>query len=103
MGVFFLVVGLAALGFGVLQLFKEKRILAAPFQKTGEIAANPISSDPKGMMSTQGDVVAPKTPVLSALSKTACLYYEVVITRRWEKQEKTQDGYKTVKGSSTVQ
>ena len=98
-----MIAGLAALGFGFLQHLKGKRILAAPFKKTGEIANNPISSDPKGMMSTQGDVVPPQTPVLSGLSKTPCLYYEVVITRKWEKQERTQDGYKTVKGSSTVQ
>ena len=103
MGIILMIAGLAALGFGFMQHLKGKRILAAPFKKTGELVANPISSDPKGMMSTQGDVVAPQTPVLSALSKTACLYYEVVITRKWEKQEKTQDGYKTVKGSSTVQ
>jgi hypothetical protein len=103
MGGFLLFVGLAALAFGLVQHFKGKRILAAPFKKTGEIASNPISSDPKGMMSTQGDVVPPQVPVLSGLSKTPCLYYEVVITRKWEKQERTQDGYKTVKGSSNVQ
>ncbi|MBS1153161.1 MAG: hypothetical protein H6Q89_4859 [Myxococcaceae bacterium] len=103
MGVLLMIVGLAALAFGFIQHLKGKRILAAPFKKTGEIASNPISSDPKGMMSTQGDVVAPQIPVLSGLSKTPCLYYEIVITRKWEKQERTQDGYKTVKGSSNVQ
>jgi hypothetical protein len=103
MGVLLLIIGLAALGFGAFQLMKEKKILAAPFKKTGEIAKNPVSSDPKGMMSTEGNVVPPQTPVLSPLSKTACLYYEVVITRKWEKTEQTQDGAKTTKGSSTVE
>jgi hypothetical protein len=103
MGVLLMIVGLAALGFGFLQHLKGKKILAAPFKKTGEIAKNPVSSDPKGMMSTEGTVVAPKTPVLSPLSKTACLYYEVAITRRWEKTEQTQDGAKTTKGSDTVE
>ena len=36
----------------------EQRILAAPFKKTGEIAKNPISPDPKGAMSTEGKVVS---------------------------------------------
>ncbi len=103
MGVLLLVVGLVALAFGFVQQLKARRILAAPFQKTGDIVADPISKDPRGMMSTQGTVVPPKVQVLSGLSKTPCLYYEVVITRRWEKQERTQNGYKTVKGSSTVQ
>ncbi len=41
--------------------------------------------------------------MLSPLSKTECLYSEVVVTRKWEKQERTQHGYKTVKGTSVVQ
>ncbi len=103
MGVFLIFVGLAALAFGFVQHLKGKRILAAPFKKTGEIAKNPTSSDPKGLMSTEGNVVPPQTPVLSPLSKTACLYYEVAITRKWEKTEQTQDGAKTTKGSTTVE
>src|SRR5690606_12798682 len=31
-----------------------------------------------------------------------CLYYEVKIERLWEKTETTQDGTKTVKGSTTL-
>ncbi len=102
MGVLLLVVGLAALGFGLMQHLKEKKILAAPFKKTGEIARNPVSSDPKGMMSTEGNVVPPATAILSPLSKTPCLYYEVAISRKWEKTEQTQDGAKTTKGSTNV-
>jgi hypothetical protein len=103
MGILLLVVGLAVLGFGFMQHLKGKRILAAPFKKTGEIARNPVSSDPKGLMSTEGSVVPPTTAVLSPLSKTACLYYEVAITRRWEKTEQTQDGAKTTKGTTTIE
>ena len=73
MSVLLMIVALAALGFGLLQHLKGKRILAAPFKKTGEIAEDPISSDPRGMMSTHGAVVPPKVQVLSALSKTPCL------------------------------
>src|SRR4051812_47996534 len=103
MGILLLIVGLGALGFGLMQHLKGKRILAAPFKKTGEIAKNPVSSDPKGLMSTEGNVVAPATACLSPLSKTPCLYYEVAISRRWEKTEQTQDGAKTTKGSTNVE
>lgn len=103
MGVLLLLIGLAALGFGFAQHLKGKRILAAPFKKTGEIAKNPTSSDPKGLMSTQGTVVPPAQALLSPCSKTPCLYYEVDIKRNYEKTEQTQDGTKTSKGSSNVE
>ncbi len=103
MGVLLLLIGLAALGFGFAQHLKGKRILAAPFKKTGEIAKNPTSPDPKGLMSTEGKVVAPAQALLSPCSKTPCLYYEVDIKRNYEKTEQTQDGTKTSKGSSNVE
>ncbi len=102
MGLILLVIGLAALGFGFLQHLKGKRILAAPFKKTGDIARDPTSSDPKGALSTEGKVNPPAQQLLSPCSKTPCLYYEVKIERLYEKEEKTQDGWKTVKGSSTL-
>ncbi|MBI3185147.1 MAG: hypothetical protein HYZ28_23675 [Myxococcales bacterium] len=97
-----LVVAVSLGVFGLLQHLKGKRILAAPFRKTGELAKNGASAaDPKGMVSTEGEVVAPK-PLLSPCSQTPCLYYEVKITRNWEKQERTENGYKTRTGSDTV-
>ena len=103
MGVILLLVGLAVLGFGLAQHFKGKRILAAPFKKTGDIARDPTSSDPKGLMSTEGSVQAPAQTLLSPCTKTACLYYEVKIDRLWEKTEQTQDGAKTTKGTTNVE
>jgi len=102
MGLILLVIGLAALGFGFMQHLKGKRILAAPFKKTGDIARDPTSSDPKGALSTEGKVNPPAQALLSPCSKTPCLYYEVKIERLYEKEEKTQDGWKTVKGSDTL-
>ena len=102
MGVILLVIGLAVLGFGFWNHLKGKRILAAPFKKTGELAKNPVSEDPKGAMSTEGAVKAPAQALLSPCSKTPCLYYEVKIERLWEKTETTQDGTKTTKGSTTL-
>ncbi|MBX7101210.1 MAG: E3 ubiquitin ligase family protein [Myxococcaceae bacterium] len=95
-------VGLGVLGFGLWNHLKGKRILAAPFKGTGELAKNPTSDDPKGAISTEGAVKAPAQQFLSPCSKTPCIYYEVKIERLWEKTETTQDGTKTVKGSDTL-
>ena len=102
MGALLLIVGLAVLAFGLWNHLKGKRILAAPFQKTGEIAKNPVSPDPKGAMSTEGKVVPPETQLLSPCTKQPCLSYEVKVERLYEKTETTQDGTKTVKGSETL-
>jgi hypothetical protein len=102
MGMLLLIVGLGILAFGLMQHLKGKRILAAPFKKTGDIARNPVSEDPKGAMSTEGKVLAPAQPLLSPASKTPCLYYELKIERIYEKTETTQDGTKTVKGTETL-
>jgi hypothetical protein len=102
MGGLLLIIGLAVLGFGLMQHFKGKRILAAPFKKTGELAKNPVSEDPKGAMSTEGKVVPPAQELLSPATRQPCLAYELKIERLYEKTETTQDGTKTVKGSETL-
>jgi hypothetical protein len=102
MGIFLLLVGVAVLGFGLFQHTKGKRILSAPFKKTGELAKHPTSSDPKGAMSTEGKVIAPAQQLLSPCTQQPCLAYEVKVERLWEKVETTQDGTKTVKGSDTL-
>ena len=102
MGIILLVIGLAVLGFGVYNMMAAKRVLAAPFKKTGELAKNPVSEDPKGAMSTEGKVIPPATTLLSPASKQPCLAYELKIERLYEKTETTQDGTKTVKGSETL-
>lgn len=102
MGVLLLIVGLAVLGFGAYNMMAAKRVLAAPFKKTGELAKNPVSEDPKGAMSTEGKVVPPAQQLLSPASKQPCLAYELKIERMYEKTETTQDGTKTVKGTETL-
>ncbi len=102
MGIILLVIGLAVLGFGVFNMMAAKRVLAAPFKKTGELSKNPVSEDPKGAMSTEGKVVPPAKPLLSPASKQPCLAYELKIERMYEKTETTQDGTKTVKGTETL-
>lgn len=95
------VIGLAVVVFGFLQWSKMKKILAAPFKKTGEIAANPQVADAKGMISCEGAVQV-QQPLVAPCSGKPCLYYEVKVERMWEKQEQTEDGVKTKKGTSTV-
>lgn len=102
MGGLLLVIGLAVLAFGLYNMMAIKRVLAAPFKKTGELAKNPVSEDPKGAMSTEGKVIPPATQLLSPCTKQPCLAYEVKIERLYEKTETTQDGTKTVKGSETL-
>ncbi len=102
MGIVALILGLGVLFFGLLNHLKGKRILAAPFKTTGELAKNPSTPDPKGAISTEGKVVGPAQALLSPCSKTPCMYYEVKVERLWEKVETTQDGSKTVKGSDTL-
>ncbi len=102
MGALLLIVGLAVLGFGLWNHLKGKRILSAPFKKTGEIAKNPSSPDPRGAMSTEGKVVPPEQQLLSPCTQQPCLAYEVKIERLYEKTETTQDGTKTVKGTETL-
>jgi hypothetical protein len=94
----------AAVGlFAFWQHRKGKRILAAPFKKTGEvIKQGAAAADPKGMISTEGAVIQGSQPLLSPITKTPCLYYEIEIRRKWEKQERTQNGYTTRTGSDSV-
>ncbi len=102
MGILLLIVGLGAVGFGVFNLMAARRVLSAPFKKTGELAKSPVSDDPRGAMSTEGAVVPSATPLLSPASRQPCLAYELKIERLFEKTETTQDGTKTVKGTETL-
>src|SRR5438067_13685219 len=88
--------------FAYWQHRKGKRILAAPFRKTGDVAKAGSSADPKGMISTEGQVQPPPQQLLSPITQTPCLYYEMEIRRKWEKQERTQNGYTTRTGSDSV-
>ncbi len=100
-GLIISVLGLVGVIFGVLQWTKMKKILAAPFKKTGEIAANPQVADAKGMVSCEGAIQV-QQPLIAPCSGKPCIYYEIKVERMWEKQESTEDGVKTKKGTSTV-
>lgn len=100
----FLLVLLAfvALVFGLLQRSKGKKILAAPFKRTGEIAQNPGVADAKGIVSCEGAIAATQ-PMMAPCSGQPCVYYEIEVIQEWEKHVLTEDGSKTEKGKDTIQ
>ncbi|MFL5321965.1 MAG: GIDE domain-containing protein [Myxococcaceae bacterium] len=104
MGIFVLLVG-AGLGvFGLMQHLKGKRILAAPFLKTGDVAKPGAPAGDKGAVSTEGALVAEgaDATVTSPITKTKCLAYEIEVYRHHEKTVQTQDGAKTEKGKNKI-
>ena len=101
LGFFLLALAIGGLIFGLLQRSKMKKILSAPFRKTGEIASNPQAGDAKGTVSTEGAIQV-QQPLQAPCSGKPCLYFEVKVERMWEKQVNTENGVKTEKGTSTV-
>ena len=94
-GIVLVVIGVAAAIFGLLKHLHGKKILAAPFAKTGHI--NPSALGPKGEISTEGSADSSQL-LTSPCSGTPCLYYEVVAYQKWEKSETTEDGTKKSTG-----
>jgi hypothetical protein len=101
LGVILLIVGIIGLVVGVVFFLKMKRMAAAPFKKTGEIATNPGVADAKGMISTEGQIVA-QNAIRAPCSGQPCLYYEVTIEREWEKMVTTQQGTNKQTGTTKV-
>lgn len=102
LGFFLVFIAFVAGLFGLVQHLKGKKILSAPFKRTGEIAANPGAADAKGIVSCEG-AVQPLQQFVAPCSGQPCLYYEVEIIREWEKTVSTEDGVKTEKGKDTLQ
>jgi hypothetical protein len=94
--------GFVGLLFGLLQHLKGKKILAAPFKKTGEIAQNPGVADAKGIVSCEGAVQA-QQPAIAPCSGTPCVYFEIEVIQEWKKHVITEDGSKTETGKDTIQ
>src|ERR1700716_542546 len=94
----FVLLGLAIIG-GIaafLQIAKGKKILAAPFKKTGEVASNPQAGDAKGLVSCEGDVKA-ASPLTSPCTNQPCVYYEYKLEREVEESTLTENGTKKTK------
>jgi hypothetical protein len=81
---------------GLLQRSKMKKILAAPFKKTGEIASNPQAGDAKGTVSCEG-AIATQQPIVAPCSNSQCVYYELKVEKQIEESKMTDKGMQTSK------
>jgi hypothetical protein len=86
----------------LLQYRKMKKILAAPFRKTIEVAQNPLAADAKGLVSCEGAIVAPQQPLYAPVSNRPCLAYKVDLIQHWHRYVRTENGTKRETGTSTI-
>ncbi|MEO7328660.1 MAG: GIDE domain-containing protein, partial [Minicystis sp.] len=101
LGFFLIVVAIVGIIYGILQQMKAKKILAAPFKKTAEVASNPQAADAKGLISCEG-AIQTQQPVMAPCSGRPAVYVEIEVVRLWEKYVQTENGMKTEKGKDTV-
>lgn len=87
--IFLVVAALSWAGFG-LQKYKAGRLAKAPFVKTNEAATEgeKVAGD-KGAISVEGDVTC-EEPLLSPITKSECLYYELSVVAEWKAGEKNE-------------
>src|SRR5690606_31546726 len=79
-----LVVGVLLVGVGIYQRIKAGRVSKAAHVPTGDAATRGASVAGKGgAISVEGPVVCPE-PLLSPVTQTPCLYYEVEVTGHWK-------------------
>ena len=100
-GIVISVIGLLVVLGGLLQKNKAKKILAAPFKKTGEVAANPQVADAKGMISCEG-AIQTQQPVMAPCSNSPCVYYELKVEKQVEESKMTDRGMQTSRHWKTV-
>lgn len=102
LGWFLSFVGFVGLIVGLLQMLKGKKMNAVPFHAPSQIAQlGTGAADAKGLVSTEGSV-AQQNLLVAPMSGRPCLAYEVVIERKWEKSERTENGTQTKRGSDRV-
>ena len=85
-------VALGIIGFiwGVFQKIKAGRVAGAPLAKTGDAASRgAAAAGPKGTISAQGNVVCPQ-PLISPVTGTPCMYYELKCTANWKEGDTTR-------------
>jgi len=94
--------GFVGLIFGLLQMFKGKKMNAVPFRAPSEIAQQgPAAGDAKGMVSTEG-TVGQDGLLTAPMSGRPCLAFEITVERKWEKSERTENGTEKKKGSTQI-
>jgi len=101
-GILLVVLSLLTVVYALLQRRKANKIAGAAFHKTQELAQNRALEGGKGLMSAEGSA-QPQAPFAAPCSGQACVYFEVKVERVWEKLVKSESGYKTERGTSTVE
>jgi hypothetical protein len=96
LGFFLLIVFAAGLVWALLQRSKGQAIVAAPFRKTAEAAANPMSADAKGTISVEGQIAC-QQPLRGPQSGQPCIYFHYKLEEEFTKNTLTEDGNKTTK------
>ncbi len=85
-----LALGIIGLIYGLIMRTRAGRVTDAPFVKTGEIAQKGSAiASPKGAISAEGNISCPQ-PLLSPVSGTTCLYYELTVTAEWKDGDTTK-------------
>jgi E3 Ubiquitin ligase len=102
LGILFMVVSVGAVIFGFLQHRAAKKLLEAPFHKTGEVASNPSLADAKGLVSFEGALQPMMQPLFAPASGRPCIYFEVEVERLWKKWETTENGSTERSGKTNV-
>ncbi len=84
-------IGIIVLIYGGFMKHKAGRIAKAPFVSTGDaISRGDAVAGPKGSVSVQGTVQCPE-PLLSPVTGTPCLYYELKVVGSWKEGDQTKD------------
>lgn len=97
LGYLLLLIAVGASVFAYLERRKNKRVLATPLRRTGEIAANPRPGD----VSCEGPVRL-EAPAYAPCSGQPCLYYEIEVVQTWTKLVATENGVKEERGKTTI-
>src|SRR4029079_7459603 len=102
LGWFLALFGFIGLIIGLLQMLKGKKMNAVPFRAPSQIAQlGPGAADAKGLVSTEG-AVGQQGLLTAPMSGRPCLAFEIEVSRKWEKTERTENGTQTKKGESNI-
>jgi E3 Ubiquitin ligase len=83
-GAVLIVAGIVAFVYGFLMRARVGRVSDAPFVKTGEAAQKGTAvANARGAISAEGNVSCPQ-PLVSPVSGTTCIYYEIKVTAEWK-------------------
>jgi hypothetical protein len=93
-------IAIIALIYWLIQAKKAGKIRDVPFRKPSEIAQQgPAVADAKGLVSCEGQVQG--QPVMAPMSGQPCLFWEIEITRVWEKYSTDSSGNRTTSSGTT--